>query len=145
LRPAWLEGVVEVIAISRWLLPGIFWIAKKHAQQVASAGLAVVAMIACTSVHDAQIDELDVALLTVEFGAETFGQLFNSIHGMLLLVRYRRHTGVPGDQWRPKKRSFDQLAYGLALGEEERRPILEVRLLVAAITVSDTLSVCIAI
>jgi hypothetical protein len=32
LRPAWLEGVVEVLAVSSWLLPGIFWVAEEHAQ-----------------------------------------------------------------------------------------------------------------
>jgi hypothetical protein len=108
LRPAWLEGVVEVLAISGRLLPGVFWIAKKHTQQMASAWPTVVATITRASMHDAQVvDELDVALFAIEFGAETLCKLLDSMHSMQLLVGYRRHTGVAEDQRRSKKRSFD--------------------------------------
>jgi hypothetical protein len=74
LRSARGEWVVEVVAEGSWLLPSIGGVAEKHAEKMTCTGLAVRATVFATGVHDAQVvDELDVALLTVERGAEALG------------------------------------------------------------------------
>lgn len=54
---------------------------------MASARLAVGPRVRGASMHDAQVvDELDIALLAVELGAETLGEGLDGVHGVELLV-----------------------------------------------------------
>lgn len=121
------ERIVEIITELSWLLPCILRIAKEHAQKVASTGLAIVSAICLTSMHDAQVvDELNVTLLAIKLAAEALCELTNSVHGVHLLVRDDRHTRVAWNEWCTQERRFHELAYRLALREEEGWPALQV-------------------
>lgn len=110
------ERIVEVVTEPSWLVPGILGITKEHAEEVASAGLSLGSAVRFASMHDAQVvDELDVALLAVELGAETLRKLVNSVHSMHLLVGDGGHAGIAMNQGRTQERRLHQLAHGLAL------------------------------
>ena len=125
------KGIVEIVTESSWLVPGVLGITKEHTEEVASAGLALCSTIRFASMHDAQVvDELDVALLTVELGTETLCKLVNSVHSMHLLVRDAGHAGIAMNQGCTQEWRLHKLAHGLALREEEGWSQLKVRLLV---------------
>jgi hypothetical protein len=131
LLAAWREGVVKVVPEASWLLPCILGVAKKHAQEMTSAGLAIAATIRLTSMHDAQVvEELNVALLAVKLCAEALCKLFDSIQSMQLLLGNTRHARVAVNQWRTDEWSLDKLAHGFTMGKEERRPVLKIWVLV---------------
>ena len=71
LSSTWRERVVEVVAAANWFLPSICGVAQEHAQQMAGASAAIDTAVLGAGVHDAQVvEKLNIALLTVEFGAE---------------------------------------------------------------------------
>lgn len=93
------EWVFEIVTEACWLLPSIFGISEKHAQEVASAGLAVATTICFAGVHDAQVvDELNVALLAVKLGGKPLCELAHNVHSMHLLSGHRRHMGIALNQ-----------------------------------------------
>jgi hypothetical protein len=53
LLASWSKGVIEIVTEPSRLLPGVLRIAKKHAQKMTSAGLAIVATICLASMHNA--------------------------------------------------------------------------------------------
>jgi hypothetical protein len=119
LLAAWHKGVVEVVTKSSRLLPSVCRISQKHAQEMASAGLAFATTICLTSMHDTQvIYELDVALLAVKLGAKAFCELFDGVQSMHLLGGDGRHAWVAVYQWRTQQWGFDQLTHRLSLGKE---------------------------
>lgn len=116
LRTAGRKGIVKVIAESSGLVPRILRIAKEHAQEMATAGLAICATIGSAGMHDAQVvDELDVTLAAPQLGAEALGQLLDGVQGMQLLVRQGRHAGIALDQWSSQQRRLDELTHWPAL------------------------------
>lgn len=109
------ERVVEVVAETGRLIPGVFGIPKEHAQQVSSACLPIGSLVCFASMHDTQVvDELYVALLAIEPGAESFREVLDNMHGVHLLVRHLWYAWVPLDAWASQERRLDELAHGLA-------------------------------
>jgi hypothetical protein len=71
LRSAGSERVVKVVTAASRLLPSICGVAEEHAQKVPGTSLAINATVLCTGMQDRQVmEELDVALLPVDFSAE---------------------------------------------------------------------------
>jgi hypothetical protein len=137
------KGVVEVVPEASWLLPSIFRVAKEHAQEVTSAGLAIGATVCLTRMHDAQVvEKLNVALLAVKLCAKAPGKLFNSMHSMQLLFGNTGHARIAVDQWRTHEWSFYELAHGFAVGKEERWSVLEIRILIPGILSAGCAAVC---
>lgn len=127
LLAAWGERVVEIVAEPCRLLPSIIRIAKKHAKEMTTAGIAVVATICLTSMHYAKVvDELYVALLAVKLRTEPFRKFLDGMQSMKLLGCDVGHTGVAVNERRSQEWRFHELAYGLALGEEKRGSVFEV-------------------
>src|SRR5690242_7173630 len=120
LLPVGPERVFEAVAEAGRFVPSNLGIPKEHAQQVSCACLPIGSLIRFTSMHDAQVvDELYVALLTIELRTKSFGQFMDDMHGVHLLVRHFRHTGVPLDARASEQRRLDELAHGLTFGKEK--------------------------
>jgi hypothetical protein len=74
LRSAGSERIVKVVTEASRLLPSVCGIAEEHAQKVPGTSLTVDATVLCASVHDRKVmEELDVALLPVDFSGEALG------------------------------------------------------------------------
>ena len=77
--------------------------------------------------HDAQIvDQLDITLPAIQLSANLLGRLFNNLDGAQLCLCQIWHVRIARNVSTAEERSLDELAHGLALGEEHGRTEFQV-------------------
>jgi hypothetical protein len=127
------ERIVKVVLPGSRFIPCTLGVAKEHPQKMTRARHVRLA-IRCTSMHDAQVvDELNVALLAIKFGADLLGRFLHCVDSMHLLLGKIRHAWVTRNVKTTQKRRFNKLAHRLALREEQSWTELQVRICVSGI------------